>query len=108
MAVFTVPELVRVSLSEEEARAQELDFTVHHTKTSGWISNFRIGETHAAVKVLVNNTNDQILGAHMIGLEYGELINTFGFAMKLGLTTRQMKLATAAYPSVGSDLGSLI
>jgi len=108
MAVFTVPELVRVGMLEEEAQAANLDFSVRHTDTSHWFSNFRIGETHAAVKVLVDNGTDQILGAHMMGPDYGELINTFGLAMKLGLTTRQLKSATAAYPSVGSDLGSLI
>ena len=31
-----------------------------------------------------------------------------GLAIKLGLTTRQLKSATATYPSLGSDLGSLL
>jgi glutathione reductase (NADPH) len=48
------------------------------------------------------------LGAHLFGPEYGELINFFGLAIKLGLTAKQLKSTTAAYPSVGSDLGSLI
>jgi len=29
-------------------------------------------------------------------------------AIKLGLITRQLKSATAAYPTVGSDLGSML
>ena len=44
----------------------------------------------------------------MLGPEYGELINVFGLAIKLGLTTRQLKSMTAAYPTVGSDLGSML
>jgi glutathione reductase (NADPH) len=44
----------------------------------------------------------------MLGPEYGELINFLGLAMKLGLTTRQLKTMTTTYPSVGSDLGSML
>ena len=107
-AVFTVPELARVGLLETDTRAQGLDVDVRYTDTSGWYSNYRVGESTAAVKILVDKTNDTIVGAHMVGPEYGELINFCALAMKLGLTTRQLKSMTAAYPTVGSDLGSLL
>jgi glutathione reductase (NADPH) len=107
-AVFTVPELVRVGLLEEEAAAQGLDFRVAHTDTSGWFSNRRIGETHAAVKVLIDNETGKVLGAHMFGPEYAELINFFGLAMRLGMTGRDLQAMVSAYPSVGSDVGSLL
>ena len=106
--VFTIPELNRVGLLEHEARALGLDIEVRYTDTSGWYSNYRIGETTAAVKILVDHATDTIVGAHMLGPEYAELINICGLAMKLGLTTRQLKSATAAYPTVGSDLGSML
>ncbi|GAB4086376.1 NAD(P)/FAD-dependent oxidoreductase [Myceligenerans cantabricum] len=107
-AVFTIPELVRVGLLEHEARQAGLDLEVRYTDTSGWYSNYRTGETTAASKILVDRTTDQIVGAHLLGPGYGELINTLGLAMKLGLTTRQLKSTTAAYPTVGSDLGSML
>jgi len=106
--VFTIPELARVGLLEHEARERGLDIEVRFTDTSRWYSNHRIGETTAAVKILVDTTTDMIVGAHMLGPEYAELINTCGLAMKLGLTTRQLKSATAAYPTIGSDLGSML
>lgn len=43
-----------------------------------------------------------------VGPEYGELIHTLGLAITLGLTTRQLKSTTATYPTVGSDLGSVL
>ena len=107
-AVFTVPELVRVGLLEQEARDQGIDLAVRYSDTSGWFSNFRIGESTAAAKILVDRSNDRIVGAHLLGPEYAELVNTLGLAIKLGLTTRQLKSATAAYPTVGSDLGSML
>jgi glutathione reductase (NADPH) len=107
-AVFTIPELARVGLLESEARAAGIDLAVRYNDTSGWYSNYRIGETTAAAKILIDKSNDQIVGAHLFGPEYGELINTLGLAVKLGLTSRQLKSATAAYPTVGSDLGSML
>jgi glutathione reductase (NADPH) len=107
-AVFTIPELARVGLLEQEARDKGLDVDVHYQDTSGWYSNYRIGETTAASKVLIDRATDQIVGAHLLGPECGELINIIGLAMQLKLTTRQLKSMTATYPTVGSDLGSML
>ena len=107
-AVFTIPELARVGLLEEEARSAGIDVEVRYSDTSRWYSNYRVGEGTAAAKILVDRSADTIVGAHMLGPEYGELINIFALAMKLGLTTRQLKSMTATYPSVGSDLGSML
>ena len=81
-AVFTVPELVRVGLLEDEATAAGIDVDVRYNDTSGWYSNYRIGETTAATKILVDTANDTIVGAHMLGPGYGELINVFSLAIK--------------------------
>jgi|TARA_R110002126_G_C10490653_1_gene504141 glutathione reductase (NADPH) len=107
-AVFTVPEVARVGMLENEATDAGHDVDVRFTDTGGWYSNYRIGETSAAAKILVDKSNGKILGAHLFGPEYGELINFFGLAIKLGLTAKQLQSMTAAYPSVGSDLGSLL
>ena len=107
-AVFTIPELARVGMLESEAVQAGIGLDVRYTDTSGWYSNYRIGETTAAVKILVDTTSDTIVGAHMLGPEYGELINFCALAIKLGLTTRQLKSMTAAYPTVTSDLGSML
>jgi glutathione reductase (NADPH) len=107
-AVFTIPELARVGMLESEATELGLDLDIRYSDTSTWYSNYRIGETTAAAKILIDKSKDVIVGAHLLGPEYGELINTFGLAIKLGLTTRQLKSVTAAYPTVGSDLGSML
>ena len=107
-AVFTIPELARVGMLEQEAKDHGIDVDVRYNDTSGWYSNYRIGETTAAAKILIDRSNDQIVGAHRLGPGYAELANTFGLAIKLGLTSRQLKSATAAYPTVGADLASML
>lgn len=107
-AVFTIPELTRVGLLETQARDRGLDIDVRYTDTAGWYSNYRVGETTAAAKILINRADDTIIGAHLLGPEYAEIVNILGLAIKLRLTTRQLRSMTATYPSVGSDLGSML
>jgi glutathione reductase (NADPH) len=106
--VFTIPELARVGMLETEVREAGRDVRVQFTDTSGWYSNTRVGETCAAAKIVIDEDTDEILGAHLLGPEYAELINFLGLAIKLGLKTGDLKQMTAAYPSVGSDLGSML
>ncbi len=107
-AVFTIPELTRVGLLESEAKEAGLDFRTRFTDTGDWYSNMRVGETSAAVKVIIDNQTDEILGAHLFGPEYAELVNIFGVAIKFGLNSNDLKRMVSAYPSVGSDLTSML
>jgi len=107
-AVFTIPELVRVGMLEHEAREKGLNVDVRFTDTSGWYSNYRIGETAGASKILIDKNTDRIIGAHLFGHDYAEVANTISLAMKHGVTTRQIKSTTAVYPSTGSDLASML
>lgn len=106
--VFTIPELTRVGMLESEAAEQNLDYRVKFIDTGGWYANVRVGEDCAAVKVLVDNHNDEILGAHLLGPEYAELVNLFALAIRLRLKTRDLKSLVSAYPSVGSDFGAML
>ena len=106
--VFTIPELARVGMLESEAMNAGRDVDVRFTDTGSWYSNLRVGEACAAVKILIDKRTDQILGAHLLGPEYAELVNFFGLAIKLGLTASELRRMTSAYPTVGSDLGSML
>ncbi|WP_341212876.1 NAD(P)/FAD-dependent oxidoreductase [uncultured Limimaricola sp.] len=103
--VFTIPELARVGLLEAEARAAG-DVEVSFTDTSGWFSQKRRGESHAGAKIITGK-DGMILGAHLFGPDYAELINFFSLAIKLGLTAQQLKAMPAAYPTAASDVGSM-
>jgi glutathione reductase (NADPH) len=103
--VFTIPELARVGMLEKEAR-ETCDVDVSFTDTSGWFSQKRLGESHAGAKIITGK-DGKILGAHMFGPDYAELINVFSLAIKLGLTAAQVKSMPAAYPTGASDIGSM-
>ena len=107
--VFTIPELTRVGMSEVDARDRFGDrLRVRHIDTSGWYSSYRVGETHSAAKVLVDTETDTIVGAHLLGPEYGEITAVFALAITQRLTTRQLKSVDPVYPTVASDIGSML
>lgn len=106
--VFTIPELARVGILETEARETARNVRVAFNDTGGWYSNLRVGETCAASKVIIDPDTEEILGAHLLGPESAELINFFALAIKPGLKISDLKQMTAAYPSAGSDLGSML
>jgi glutathione reductase (NADPH) len=51
------------------------------------------------VKILLDEKNDRILGAHMVGHEASELINYFAMAIRLGLPTSEMRKTVWTYPT---------
>lgn len=106
--VFTMPELARVGMLEAEAREAGLEVDVIARDTGEWFSNFRVGETCAHTKVVVNARTGAILGAHLLGPGYAEIVNHFGLAIRLGLKAGDLKKMVAAYPTLGSDLGSML
>ena len=106
--VFTIPEITRVGLDEAEAREQGLDVEVKTNDMSDWYSVMRVGESHAAAKVLLEKGTVRIIGAHLLGPEASELINVFGLAMRTGLTATDLKKLVSAYPSAASDLSYLL
>ncbi|MGH3949560.1 MAG: dihydrolipoyl dehydrogenase family protein [Pseudonocardiaceae bacterium] len=106
--VFTLPPLASVGLREDEARAQGRRFRVNHQRTSSWYSSRRVGEEFSGYKVLLEENSDRILGAHLLGPHADELINLFALAMRAGMTSRDLKQAIFAYPTVGSDMPHML
>jgi glutathione reductase (NADPH) len=83
--VFSIPPLASVGLSESEAGKRGLKFRVKKEITASWYPSRRVGETHSAFKVLVEEGTDHILGAHLLGGQAEEVINLFALAMRSGM-----------------------
>lgn len=105
---FTIPEIARVGLSETDARNRYRHLRVAFNDSANWYSQRRVGETHSATKILIDEDTDRILGAHLLGHGYAEAANLFALAMQNGLAATHLKRFRSAYPSVGSDLASML
>jgi glutathione reductase (NADPH) len=102
--VFTIPPLASVGLQEQSAKQLGLRFRTNFQDTSSWYSSRRIGENCSGYKVLVEETTNRILGAHLLGTHAEEVINIFAIAVKLGLEAEVIKQGVYTYPTNSYDI----
>ena len=107
-SVYTVPALSTVGLSEEDARKKGLKVKVSTSDMSGWFSAKSYAETVAWAKVLVDEKEDRIIGAHMVGHKAEELIHLFAMAMRHGIKASAIKEDMYAFPTFSSDIKNLL
>jgi glutathione reductase (NADPH) len=108
MSVYTVPALAAVGLTEAAANEKGLLVKVHCNDMHDWFSAQTYAETVAWSKIIVDQANDRILGAHFVGHAGQELVNIFGLAMRFGVTSSQIKEYLYAYPTFSSDIKHML
>jgi glutathione reductase (NADPH) len=102
--VFTIPPLASVGLQENMAKQLDLKFRTNFQDTSSWYSSRRIRENCSGYKVLIEDTTNRILGAHLLGIHAEEVINIFALAIRLGLGAEVLKKGIYTYPTNSSDI----
>jgi glutathione reductase (NADPH) len=107
-AVFTLPPLASAGLTEDAARAGQVEYRRSWQDTSGWFNTRRVGETASASKVLIAKDMGRILGAHLLGPHADEVINLFAIAIRLGIPATDLKDVLYAYPTYGSDIRFMV
>ena len=99
-AVFTVPELAMVGLTEEQCAEKGLDVTV---KKSFFRSNGKavaMGETDGLVKLIVSSEDLTIVGCHICGPHAADLIQEAVTAMNAGMPVTKMASAIHGHPTL--------
>lgn len=107
-AVFTIPSIGSVGLTEAQAKAQDLDFRVNQGTTMNWPSSKRIGENHSGYKILIDNQSNEIVGAHLARHNASECINILALAMKYKIKAQELAEFMWAYPTLTSDLKYMV
>jgi glutathione reductase (NADPH) len=102
--VFTLPPLASVGIRESDAEQQGMSVKINRGNMSAWPSSRRIGQTHSGYKVIQDKQSGLILGAHILGHNADESINTFALAIKFKLPPDQLKKMIWAYPTYTSDI----
>ena len=104
-AVYTVPPLASVGLTEAEARERGLDVAVANSNMQGWkVYAIIEGGAVARAKIITEKGSGRILGAHIYGGSAGELINLFALAMRFDIKADDLKQMVYAYPTLSSAL----
>jgi len=97
--IYTYPEVAWVGKTEEELKAAGVDYKVGKFP---FAANARAKVNHEAegfVKVLADARTDQILGAHMIGPQVGEMIGEYCVAMEFRAASEDVARTCHPHPT---------
>ncbi|MEE2969919.1 MAG: dihydrolipoyl dehydrogenase [Pseudomonadota bacterium] len=98
--VYTAPEASSVGRTEEQLKADGVDYNVGKFP---FMANSRAranGDTEGFVKILADATTDAVLGVHIIGPDAGMLIAELALAMEFGASAEDIARTCHAHPTL--------
>ena len=98
--IYTWPEVASVGATEEELKAQGVDYKVGKFP---FLANSRarsVGNTEGFVKLLADKTTDLVLGAHIIGPDAGTLIAEVVLGMEFYAASEDIARTCHAHPTL--------
>jgi pyruvate/2-oxoglutarate dehydrogenase complex dihydrolipoamide dehydrogenase (E3) component/uncharacterized membrane protein YdjX (TVP38/TMEM64 family) len=98
-ATFISPEVARVGLNEQEAKAQGVAYEVTRYGLDDLDRAIADSSAHGFVKVLTVPGKDKILGVTIVGEHAGDLLAEFVLAMKHGLGLNKILGTIHTYPT---------
>ena len=99
-ATFTAPEVARVGLNEQEARAQNIPFEATRFGIDDLDRAIADEAAHGYIKVLTEPGKDRILGVTIVGEHAGDLIAEYVAAMKHGYGLNKILGTIHIYPTL--------
>lgn len=110
--IFTLPEIGRVGLTEEQARDRCLAagkdpqqaLKIGRFRYGGLGKAQATGDIQGLVKVIAEVETDRILGAHILGTHATDLIHEAALAMHLGATASRVADMIHAHPTFAEGL----
>ncbi|MBW4556851.1 MAG: glutathione-disulfide reductase [Trichormus sp. ATA11-4-KO1] len=107
-AVFSRPEGAGVGMTEAKAR-EKFGASVKCYCTRFQPLFYQLTEQDEAVmmKLVVNEDSQQVLGAHMLGGDAAEIIQTLGVAIRKGITKKDLHETIGIHPTTSEDFLSI-
>ena len=106
-AVFCQPELATVGMTEEEAWHRCQDVRVYKSVFTPLKLTMSDREEHTIVKVVVDASNDRVVGCHMAGHHAAEIIQGMAVAIKAGATKADFDATVGIHPTVAEEFVTL-
>jgi pyruvate/2-oxoglutarate dehydrogenase complex dihydrolipoamide dehydrogenase (E3) component len=105
--VYIDPQLGRIGLTEQEARAQGRAIRVAKIPTS-WVARaLEMDEPRGVIKAVVDAETRQILGAAVLAVEGGEIMSMLEIAMMGKLPYTALEDGIFAHPTLAEGLNTL-
>lgn len=102
-AVFTLPNIATVGMSEEQAKAAGYDVSVFSSSFRPMKLSFSDSTERIFMKLVVDRATDKVLGCHMVGPDAGELIQGLAVALKAGATKAVFDDTIGIHPTAAEE-----
>ena len=102
--LFTDPELARVGLNENEARARSIPYRLFKVPMESNLRARTLSETRGFLKALIETDSDRILGFTAFGVGAGEIMSAVQIAMIAGLPYTALRDAILTHPTLVEGL----
>ncbi len=107
-SLFTDPQLGRVGVTESEARATGRKLKIGSYPMASVPRALERDETAGFMKIIVDAENDRILGASILGIEGGELVQILGAMMLADAPYTILKGAVYIHPTLAEGFFGLM
>lgn len=102
-AVFSLPNIGTVGLTEEDARRQYSAVDVYRSDFRPLKHTLSGSQERTMMKLVVDRASDRVLGCHMVGPDAGEIIQGFAVALKCGATKAQFDATVGIHPTSAEE-----
>lgn len=102
-AVFSLPNLATVGLTEEQAREQGYKIVLFESRFRPMKLTMTDSLERCLMKLVVDADTDKVLGCHMAGPEAGEIIQGLAVALKAGATKRVFDETIGIHPTAAEE-----
>ncbi|AMZ69965.1 MULTISPECIES: glutathione-disulfide reductase [Pseudomonas] len=102
-AVFSLPNIGTVGLTEEQAREEGHEVQIFESRFRPMKLSLTECQERTLMKLVVDARTDKVLGCHMVGPDAGEIVQGLAIALKAGATKRDFDETIGVHPTAAEE-----
>ena len=106
-AVFSLPPLASVGLTETQARRTGKPIDIYRTRFRPLKHTLSGRKEYTLIKLITDQETDRVLGCHMLGQDSPEIIQGLAVALTCGATKHHFNATMALHPSAAEEFVTL-
>lgn len=106
-AVFSLPNIGTVGLSEDEARSAGHRVKIFESRFRPMKLTLTESQERTLMKLVVDADSDKVLGCHMVGPDAGEILQGIAVALKAGATKQVFDETIGIHPTAAEEFVTL-
>lgn len=106
-AVFSQPPIGTVGLTEEQALEKVGEIDIYRANFRSMRHTLSGRDERTLVKLVVDAASQRVLGAHMVGNDAPEIIQSIAIALRMGATKADFDATVALHPSAAEEFVTL-